>query len=426
MAPSAVSTTPAEDVQKVTELNAAAIQQKIAETAPGQSKIVVENTLAPLDASKLIFTPTTAPKEVPELNSAGILQGGLCTDHMITATWNEREGWAAPELRAYGPLNIMPTASVLHYATECFEGMKVYRGFDGKLRLFRPDCNARRMLTSATRIALPAFDPKELEKLIITLLEVDGAKWLPKTRPGEFLYLRPSMIGTAARLGPQPPNEAMLFVLANFMASLDGKKEGMKLLASQEDMVRAWPGGFGYAKVGANYGPALLAQGEARRRGYDQILWLFGEDSQVTEAGASNFCVIWKTKDGKLQLVTAPLGDKVILDGVTRRSLLQLARERLADNKYGLEPIEVVERKYTMQEVKEAIEEGRMVEAFACGTAFFVAPVSEINFRNESLAIPMVGGHTGEYAALLKSWLKNIMYGKEQHEWGVVINEREA
>ena len=111
-------------------------------------------------------------------------------------------------------------------------------------------------------------------------------------------------------------------------------------------------------------GPTLVAQGEAREQGYDQVLWLLGPEGSVTEAGASNFFVVWRTKEGgKLQMVTAPLGDKIILDGVTRRSLLEMTKERLS------EEVEVVERKFTMSEIKEAIKEGRMVEAFVSGTA---------------------------------------------------------
>ncbi len=273
----------------------------------------------------------------------------------------------------------MPTASVLHYATECFEGLKVYRGYDQKLRLFRPDRNARRMLNSATRISLPAFDPRELQKLIGTLVAVDGEKWLPASRSGTFLYLRPTMIANGAALGVQKPKQALLYIIANFMPSfdtgtgtarLDGnvsqrakERPGMKLLASSEDTVRAWPGGFGFAKVGANYGPSLIAQGEARERGYDQVLWLLGNESNVTEAGASNFFVVWRTREGKVQLVTAPLTGKIILDGVTRGSVLDLTRERLSAE------VEVAERTYNMSEVEEAVEEGRMLEAFAAGTA---------------------------------------------------------
>jgi branched-chain amino acid aminotransferase len=149
-----------------------------------------------------------------------------------------------------------------------------------------------------------------------------------------------------------------------------GAPQGMKLLAST-DGVRAWPGGFGFAKVGANYGPSLMANGEAKARGYDQVLWLL--NGQVTEAGASNFFIMWRSREGKPQLVTAPLGDKIILDGVTRRSILQLTRERLLDGRTGLEPVEIVERHFTMEDVVEAVNEGRIMEAFAAGTA--VSPI---------------------------------------------------
>jgi len=301
--------------------------------------------------------------------------------------------------------------------------MKVYRGYDNRIHPTRPSCNTERFLMSSTRIALPAFDPSEIEKLIKALVAKDCKKWLPA--PGTYLYLRPTMIGTAPQLGVQIPKEATLFVIATFMPEMDSPPEGMKLLASQNDMVRAWPGGFGYAKVGANYGPSLMAQQEARTRGYDQVLWLLGDECNVTEAGASNFFVIWREKgSGKLQLVTAPLGDKIILDGVTRRSVIQLVKERLAkEGSTTLETLEVVERTFTVHDIEAAAAEGRLVEAFACGTAYFVTPVSLVHFRGKDLSIPMVRGSTGEYAALLKSWLKNIMYGKEEHEWGVVVEE---
>jgi branched-chain amino acid aminotransferase len=201
-----------------------------------------------------------------------------------------------------------------------------------------------------------------------------------------------------------------------------GAPQGMKLLAST-DGVRAWPGGFGFAKVGANYGPSLMANGEARARGYDQVLWLL--NGQVTEAGASNFFVMWRTKEGTPQLVTAPLGDKIILDGVTRRSILQLTRERLSDGRTGLEPVEIVERQFTMEDVLEAVNEGRIMEAFAAGTAvssnhhhvsddsdhqqYFVCPVSVIHYKYQDLQIPMSRGNSGPYAALIKSWLVGIM-----------------
>lgn len=181
-------------------------------------------------------------------------------------------------------------------------------------------------------------------------------------------------------MGVTTPSEVMLFVILVAWPDHSGatkpgappKAPGLKLLASKDD-IRAWPGGFGYTKVSANYGPAFLSHMEGRKRGYDQILWLFGKDYQVTEAGASNFMVVWTSKEGKLELVTAPLTDKIILDGVTRRSVLELARQSLTeglnDLQSDLKPAEVVERKFSMLEIEEAVKEGRMVEAFVCGTA---------------------------------------------------------
>jgi branched-chain amino acid aminotransferase len=165
---------------------------------------------------------------------------------------------------------------------------------------------------------------------------------------------------------------------------------------------------------------SLLAQGEARSQGYDQVLWLFGPNGTVTEAGASNFFVLWRTETGKLQLVTAPLLDRIILDGVTRRSVLALAREYLPD-------VEVIERKFNIGEVVAAYDEGRLVEAFACGTAFFIAGISEISYKDTSLNIPILNKDgTGRYAGQLKALLKGIMYGcndMENHEWGHVVEE---
>lgn len=136
MSPSLVSVTPPEGV-KTAELTAAAVAQKIEVAAH----------LQPLDASKLKFTKTTTPMAVPALGDPIINTSSQCTDHMVTALWKSATGWEAPELRPYANLSIAPTASVLHYATECFEGLKMYRGYDGKLRLFRPDCNSKRLVS---------------------------------------------------------------------------------------------------------------------------------------------------------------------------------------------------------------------------------------------------------------------------------------
>ncbi|RPA76468.1 branched-chain amino acid aminotransferase II [Ascobolus immersus RN42] len=403
------------------------------DTNPGtvSEPLSTKNSALPdLDASKLTIQLTPNPKEVPAEGFNPSWRHDLTTDHMITCTWTDETGWQTPALVPYGPFQIMPTASVLHYATECFEGMKCYRGYDNKLRLFRPQLNAARMLMSSTRIALPPFNPEELVKLIYKLVATDGGKWLPK--PGSFFYIRPTSIATHPALGVQKPREALLYVICCAFPTLDAKP--MKLLASEGQAVRAWPGGWGYAKVGANYGPSLMASDEAQKQGFNQILWLFGEENYVTEAGASNFFVLWRNKETqKLELITAPLTDKLILDGVTRRSVLELARERLtkAGAVEGLEEIEVVERKYTMDEVALAAEEGRLVEGFAAGTAFFVVAVSLVSYKGKDIIFPNKGTNadgTGVYGGAIKKWLKDTMFGNEEgkKEWVMVIDEKDS
>ena len=374
--------------------------------------------LAELDPSKLKVTLTALPRPLRQPEAPA--QWGrtdATTDHMITVRWTDTVGWLAPELRPYGRLDLWPTASCLHYATECFEGLKAYRGHDGKLRLFRPARNAARLLVSASRIACPSFPPHAVEALIAALLAVDAARWLPE--PCSFLYVRPAVIGTGRALGMHRPREALLYIVLALFPALDAP---LRLLASPAESVRAWPGGFGFAKVGANYGPSLLAQGEARRRGYDQVLWLFGRDAAVTEAGAANFFCVVRPKaapasaPARPQLLTAPLGDKTILDGVTRRSVLDLAADRLAAE------LEVAERTFTMAELARAHDDGRLLEAFAVGTAYFVAPVMAIHFGGRDLA-PARAGQPGSYTARLKQWLADIMYGRCPHEWAVVVDE---
>ena len=442
MAPAAVSpvsppSPTLDSTSKLTKAGTEVILKKTISNGP---------SVANLDASKTTFIPNLNPKSVPAPNSAEVWAQTCATDHMLTVRWTEKHGWEAPEIRPYGPLAIMPTASVLHYATECFEGMKAYRGDDGKVRLFRPDRNAKRFLYSATRISLPGFPPEEFLKLLKKFVGVEAPKWIAEK--GSFIYIRPTMIATAPALGLRRPQEALMYIMMVCFPSLDdpasqppptghllangvanskpaaAPSKGMRLLASQHDMIRAWPGGFGNAKVGANYGPSIVAQGEARARGYDQILWLFGEEGFVTEAGGSNFFVLWNNRTtGRRELITAPLGDGVILEGVTRASVLDLVRSG------ALGDVDVTERKFTCQEILEADKEGRLIEAFGAGTAFFVAPVQDLYFRGTDVVLPlgMEGRGDGvrgdEFAMRVKDLLKDVMYGRWSHEWGVVVEE---
>jgi branched-chain amino acid aminotransferase len=251
----------------------------------------------------------------------------------------------------------MPTASCLHYATECFEGLKAYRGYDGKLRVFRTEHNAARMQMSCSRISLPCVDATDLQQLIYALLTVDAPKWLPKDRAGDFLYIQPMVIGTQLSLGVQAPQSATMYILLGYMPRVNAVPCGIKLLTSLNDMVRSWIGGFGYAKVSANYRPLVLASQAAAREGFHQTLWLYGEEGECTEAGGSKFFVVWLRKDGKKE---------VILDGVTRRSCLELARERFRD-------LVVTERKFTIDEVINVAADGCLLESLSAGMAVSVS-----------------------------------------------------
>ncbi|CAG8112774.1 unnamed protein product [Penicillium salamii] len=374
-------------------------------------------------ASQLKIQRTSSPRPVPPADSQELLSHKVCTDHMITVRWTSEQGWADPELVPYGPLSMMPTASVLHYATSCFEGMKVYRGFDGKLRLFRPGYNCGRMLASSLRLCLPGFEPQQLLELIRKLCAVDGPKWLPRDRAGQSLYLRPTFIGSDPSLGFQVPQEATLFIVISYWPPPPPTKRGLELLCSGEDFVRAWPGGTGSAKISGNYGPSLLAHGEAKRNNCDQILWLFGSEGYVTEAGSANFFAIWRTAEGKLQLITAPLAGHTILAGVTRKSILDLARSRLAGDRasqLGLEPMETVEENFTISDLVQASDEGRLLGAFAVGTACFMQSVVRIQYQERSIEVPT---EAVPHASVLLDSLTDILYGNEDSEWTDIIEE---
>lgn len=425
----ATPTTPSTESTSTLALIKAGVSAIISDPATGalpQSQSLPQEgaDLPNIDASKLTITYTSNPKPTVKPNDPNIPSQSLTTDHMLQIPWSTISGWSSPTIVPYGPLNLDPAASCLHYATECFEGMKLYRSpHDGKLRMFRPQLNAQRFLKSATRIALPSFSPSEFLKCLDHFVELEGEKWLPDTPEwrGRCLYLRPTMIGTGNRVGVQRPEQALLYVIALYVPDMTSST-GLKLLASKHNTIRAWPGGFGFAKVGANYGPTLVAQGEAKSRGYSQVLWLFGDEGYVTEAGAANFFVLWEMDDGGLELVTPPLGQGIILPGVTRGSVLELVRSESVKGPNGSE-VTVSERNVRMSDIVQANKEGRLVEAFACGTAFFVFGVSEIDFRGETVMLPLAEGKESKFTAAVKSSLEDIMYGKVQHEWGYLVGQ---
>ena len=393
------------------------------------------SSLQNLDASKLTISLTDKPIAIPEASQTSTKTH---TDHLLTVTWNSTQGWSAPQIESYGLLRLSPTASVLHYATGCFEGTKLYRGYDGKLRVFRLLDNCRRMGDSATRISMPSPDPYELSKLIKELCRIEGPRWLPsETSKGKHLYVRPTMIGVDADLECHAPTEILLYVVITYWplpakplpaAGEKAKSLGLKLWANTEQTIRAWPGGSGNKKISANYAPTLQAHAKAQERGFDQVLWLYGQEGLVTEAGGTNFFVIWKNKQSAVEMVTPPLDSGLILPGITRRSVLDLAKARfdtarewrLDGSTVLAEAVDVVEKDFTIFDLAEANEDGRLLAAFAVGTAYFVRPVVEINFRGRSIHIPP---DAMPHVALLRTWFSEITFGAEENEWAEVVEE---
>ncbi len=370
-----------------------------------------------IDRSKLEIVRNTSPKEKTPYED---LQFGVTfSDHMLEIDWDEKTGWSNPIIKPYGDFAMSPAASCLHYGIECFEGMKAYKDTDGNIRMFRPDCNMERMNFSMNRLCLPGFNGAELTECIKELLKIDES-WIP-TKDGYSMYIRPTAIGTADYLGVTKSNKCKIFVILSPVGPYykSGFKP-VKLLANTED-VRAWPGGVGNAKLGGNYGPTIAPATNAISEGCDQILWLFGEDHTITEVGAMNIFFVFKTLDGKTELVTAPLGRGDILPGVTRRSIIEMTKEWSKSNDGKHSDLIVNERFVTMGEVKQASDEGRLLEAFGAGTAVVIAPVKGIKYKNEDINIP-TGEEAGPLAQEIWTSLTDIQYGRKDHpSWSIKI-----
>ncbi|KAI9330833.1 aminotransferase [Obelidium mucronatum] len=280
--------------------------------------------------------------------------------------------------------------------------------------MFRPDMNMNRLLRSCQRLTLPEFDKVQLLECIKKLLLVDE-RWIPSER-GYSLYLRPTAIATQESLGVGPSNKAKIFVINCPVGPYYKTGFAAVSLSATSNYVRAWPGGTGDAKVGGNYAPGIRPQVEVAQKGYAQNLWLFGEEDYLTEVGTMNLFVFWKNAEGELELVTPPL-DGTILPGVTRDSILSLAKT------WG--EFKVSEKKVTMPQLVQAIQEKRVVEMFGAGTAAIVSPIKNIFYKGKDWAIPLDPKDPSSQAgALTKKFADTIMgiqYGEIEHEWSVVV-----
>ncbi|GAA5891193.1 hypothetical protein JCM8208_002534 [Rhodotorula glutinis] len=375
---------------------------------------------ADIDPSRLEVELTKSPKTIPPTNQ--LVFGRTFTDHMLTIPWNSQTGWGTPKIQPYAPLQLDPSSTVLHYAPTLFEGLKAYKGKDGVPRLFRPDKNMERMNRSAARLAFPTFTGENVTQLIKKLVEVDS-KWVP-TDPGTSLYIRPTMIGTQAGLGVGASTDVLLFVIASPVGPYysTGFKP-VKLYATTKD-VRAWPGGTGGFKLGSNYAAGVVPQQQAAALGYQQILWLFGPEHRLTEVGTMNLFVGLRKDDGSLELVTPPLED-MILPGVTRDSVLALARDHASGKRKlaGLpDKFTVSERNLTMSELVEASRNGSLSEVFGSGTAAIVSCVDGIGYEGELVKVPCGEDGLGDVARVMLREIVGRQTGDIPSEWSFPID----
>src|SRR5713226_5361487 len=349
------------------------------------------------------ITRATTLKKRPKDSDLGF--GKVFTDHMFVMDFQEEKGWYDPRVEPYAPFSLDPAAAVLHYAQSVFDGLKAFRGRDGRVRLFRPQKHIERMNTSAKRMCIPPLDPDLALKSLVTLVGIDR-EWVPKS-VGHSLYVRPTIIASEAFLGVRPAHSYIYFVILSPVGAY--YPEGMapvKILV-EEKYVRAVEGGLGGAKTGANYAASLMASEVAKHGGFTQVLWLDGVHREyIDEVGTMNIMV-------KIagEVITPPLTG-TILPGVTRDSVLTLLRD------WGGK---VSERQISIDEVVAAHTAGTLEEVFGTGTAAVISPVGALAFRGRRMVIN--GGTIGPMTQKLYDAIVGIQYGKlaDPHGWMVEV-----
>jgi branched-chain amino acid aminotransferase len=351
------------------------------------------------------FDPNPTPVAVNErtalLADPGF--GRVFTDHMALIRYNETQGWHDAQITARKPLVLDPATAVLHYAQEIFEGMKAYRLADGSTALFRPDANAARFRASAQRMAMAQLPDDLFIESVKALVRAD-ADWFPPVDGGS-LYLRPFMIASEAFLGVRPSAEYLYLVIASPAGNyFKGGAPAISLWVSQ-DYTRAAPGGTGAAKCGGNYATSLVAQAQAIKMGYDQVVYLDAAERRwIEELGGMNLFFVFA--DGSLQ--TPPLSG-TILPGITRDALLTLARD---------EGLTVREEPYAIDQWRADAISGHLTESFACGTAAVVTPVGSVTTDEGKFTIG--AGGPGQTTQRLRERLVAIQRGTAADPYGWV------
>ena len=344
-------------------------------------------------------TKTTAPKAKPQKGDA-LGFGHIFTDHMFVMDYTEGQGWHDARIVPFGALSLSPAAMVFHYGQEMFEGMKAYRGDDGKRYLFRPEMNARRANRSCDRLCMPEIPEEDFVQAVRELVAVD-ADWIP-TGEGESLYIRPFMIATDEFLGVAPSKSYLFLVILSPSGAYYESGLAPVGIWIEDEYVRAVRGGIGFAKTGGNYVASMIAQEKAHHEGYSQVLWLDGvERKYIEEVGAMN---IFFKIDGK---IVTPMLNGSILPGVTRDSVLTLCRS------WGMD---VEERRISVDELLEAQKAGKLEECFGTGTAAVISPVGKLRFEDEVMVIN--GGEIGPVSQKIYDTITGIQLGRVEDPFG--------
>ncbi|HUH29605.1 MAG TPA: branched-chain amino acid aminotransferase [Gelidibacter sp.] len=325
-----------------------------------------------------------------------LIFGRTFTDHMFICDY-ENDEWQTPKIIPYQPMTMDPSARVFHYGQAVFEGMKAYKDDNGKVWLFRPEDNFNRINKSAARLAMPEFPKDYFMKGLTTLLEMDNA-WV-KPGKGNSLYIRPFIIATDPAISASPSsNYRFMIICAPAKAYYTGK---IRVLIAEE-YSRSANGGVGFAKAAGNYAAQFYPTRLAQKKGFQQVIWTDADTHErLEEAGTMN--VFFRIND---TLITAPLSDR-ILDGVTRRSIIQLAKDN---------GIEVQVRPITVSEIKEASKNGSLKEIFGAGTAVVISPISAFEHAEELFELPII---ENSYADTLKDKMLNIQHNiaEDKHGW---------
>ncbi|MBT0995390.1 branched-chain amino acid aminotransferase [Cellulomonas sp. DKR-3] len=328
--------------------------------------------------------------------------GTVFTDHMARITYSQEDGWHHRRVEPYGPLQLDPATSVLHYAQEIFEGLKAYRHPDDSIWTFRPQSNAARFARSAHRLALPVLPEADFLGAIEALVRTDAA-WVPAGEE-KSLYLRPFMYASESFLGVRPSLEAEFLVIASPVGPYFAGGVRPVAIWVDQQLHRAGAGGTGDAKCGGNYAASLLPQQNAYAKGFEQVCFLDASTkTYLEELGGMNVVVVHA--DGSV--VTPPVAGS-ILEGVTRSSILQL----VADAGH-----EVSERPIALAELKAGLADGSVTEVFACGTAAVITPIGRL--ASDDFDLTVGDGTAGPVTTRTRAELTDIQYGRatDRHGW---------